>query len=218
MHEWFKFLKQNANIFSNFLLADQINFKFIPPSSPYFGGLWEAAVKSAKYHLRRVTDGHNLTIEEVTTLLAEIEAMLNARPICILSSDDIDYLTPFLAHFLIGRTTTQLPTKDLTDIKLSKLSRRQIVKQMTQHIWRRWSLEYLTNLQQRSKWNKTEQNAEVGDIALIKENNLPPSKWLLGKVIELYPGTDGNVRVVTLKTQHGTLKRPIHKLCQLPIS
>ena len=59
---------------------------------------------------------------------------------------------------------------------------------------------------------------QINDVVLIKDNNLPVSQWLLGKVINLHPGPDGYVRVVTLKTKHGELKRPIQKLCLLSIS
>lgn len=55
----------------------------------------------------------------------------------------------------------------------------------------------------------------VGEIVLIKEDNLPPMSWRLGKILEVHPGKDGKVRVVTLKTMHGMFKRPIHKLARL---
>lgn len=214
--ELYKFLNENANTISNSLLTDRISFKFIPPSSPHFGGLWEAAVKSTKFHLKRVTNGQILTIEEMSTLLTEIEAVLNSRPICILSSDELDYITP--GHFLIGRPTTQLPSKDFKDIKPSKLNRWQLIQQMAQHFWERWQQEYLTNLQNRSKWHKKQKNVEIGDIVAIKDNNLAISKWSLGRIIEVHPGPDNNIRVVTLKTTNGILKRPIHKLCLLPVN
>ncbi|GFV62752.1 DUF5641 domain-containing protein [Trichonephila clavipes] len=58
---------------------------------------------------------------------------------------------------------------------------------------------------------------EVGEIVIIKEDNIPPATWPLGKVIETHPGKDGVVRVVTLRTVKGRFKRPIHKLCKLPL-
>lgn len=78
---------------------DGVSWHFNPPSAPHFGGLWESAVKAAKYHLTRVVKDAKLTLSEITTLLCQIEACLNSRPMTTLSSDpgDMEALTP--AHF-----------------------------------------------------------------------------------------------------------------------
>lgn len=77
-------------------------WQFLPPNAPHFGGLWEAGVKSVKYHLRRCIEHQTLTFEEMTTLLCRIEACLNSRPLAPLS----DYLDGYLpltpGHFLIA--------------------------------------------------------------------------------------------------------------------
>ncbi|XP_050305599.1 uncharacterized protein LOC126742837 [Anthonomus grandis grandis] len=62
-------------------LNEQIQWHFIPVNSPHFGGLWEAGVKSSKHHLKRVVGNAHFTFEELTTLLAQIEATLNSRPL-----------------------------------------------------------------------------------------------------------------------------------------
>ncbi|GFX95068.1 integrase catalytic domain-containing protein [Trichonephila clavipes] len=87
---------------ANYLAAEGIEWKFIPVRSPNFGGLWEAAIKSCKYHLKRVVNGINLTYEELLTFTVQIEGILNSRPLCPLSNNDDDFqvLTP--AHFLIN--------------------------------------------------------------------------------------------------------------------
>lgn len=82
-------------------LADmEIKFHFNAPAWPSAGGLWEAAVKSFKFHLKRVIGDQKLTYEEFSTLLTQIEAILNSRPLCALTEDpeDLNYLTP--SHFL----------------------------------------------------------------------------------------------------------------------
>ncbi|XP_029163786.1 uncharacterized protein LOC114935214 [Nylanderia fulva] len=86
-----------------------IRWHFNPPAAPHFGGLWEAAVKSAKYHLRRVIGETTLTFEELTTLLTQIEACLNSRLLQALSDDpdDVTALTP--GHFLIGAPLLAIP-------------------------------------------------------------------------------------------------------------
>lgn len=101
-----KFLKQNNETVINQSQEFQINWHFIPAYSPHFGGLWEAGVKSAKHHLKRVAGTSHLTYEEMYTLLVQIETVLNSRPLSPLSSDpsDPNPLTP--ADFLIGRLLT----------------------------------------------------------------------------------------------------------------
>ncbi|XP_011859522.1 PREDICTED: uncharacterized protein LOC105557008 [Vollenhovia emeryi] len=105
-----------------FLLESHISWEFIPPNAPHFGGLWEAAVKSAKHHMYRIIGNAHLSYEEMLTLLCEIEAILNPRPITPLSADpnDINCLTP--GHFLIGEELNSFPRLDITDQKSKWMS------------------------------------------------------------------------------------------------
>ncbi|KAB0798698.1 hypothetical protein PPYR_09691 [Photinus pyralis] len=77
----------------------------------------------------------------------------------------------------------------------------------------RWSHEYLHEFQTRSKWQTREPQVKIGDLAVLKNELQPPSKWVLARIIDVHPGQDGVVRVVTATS---TFKRPIVKLCLLP--
>ena len=101
-------------------------------------------------------------------------------------------------------------------IPVNRISRWQYIQQRVQSFWRKFNTEYLHNLQQRNKWQKIHENLKIGDVVLIKEDNLPSYKWAMGKIIELHPDDSGAVRVVTLKTPTSILKRPIVKICKLP--
>jgi hypothetical protein len=84
-------------------------------------------------------------------------------------------------------------------------------------IWKRWKTEYLSQLTARQKWCNPQKNLETGDVVVIHEDNLPAGKWALGRVVDVHPGRDGYVRVVTLRTAKGIIKRPIVKLSVLPL-
>ncbi|XP_011687437.1 PREDICTED: uncharacterized protein LOC105449751 [Wasmannia auropunctata] len=133
------------------LAADGIQWHFNPPAAPHFGGLWEAAVKSTKNHLRRVIGEARLTFEEMTTFLAEVEACLNSRPLQALSDDpeDLDALTP--GHFLIGRPLNAISEPSLRDVPPNRPSRWRLLQNMRDHLWHRWSQEYVQSLAPRPK-------------------------------------------------------------------
>lgn len=180
--------------------------------SPFWWYLGRNNVKSAKQHLRRVIGISLLTFKELTTVLSQIEACLNSRPLYPLSADpnDLAALTP--GHFLIGEPLISISDPSLLEVNTNRLSRWQNAQQIVQRVWKRWHREYLTQLQQRFKWKTSSPNLEV----LVKEDNTPPLLWVKGRVVETHPGEDGRVRVVTLKTQSGLIKRAISKLCKLP--
>ena len=127
----------------DFLATEGCEWKFIPPHGPHFGGLWEAAVKSMKYHLRRTLCSRVATYEELYTLLAELEACLKSRYLCALPDDPFNptYLSP--EHFLIGEPLTQLLAADFTDVKCNRLSRWQTYLKQLQQFWQRWSSDYI---------------------------------------------------------------------------
>jgi hypothetical protein len=94
-----------------------------------------------------------------------------------------------------------------------------LVTRLKQHFWKRWSREYLGQLQQRNKWaTSSAQKINIGSLVVLIEDNTPPLKWPLGRVVKLHPGKDGITRVVTIQTQGAsTVKRAVRKLCVLPV-
>lgn len=154
----------------------------------------------------------------MVTVLHQIESILNSRPLCPVSSDpnDLEILTH--GHFLIGEPLNAIPEPNLIDSNLNRLTRWQLLQNFIQQFWKHWHNEYLHTLQQRNKWIKSIDNIRVGTIVLINDPNLPPLQWKLGRVSEVYPSKDGVIRSVSLKTHHGLIKRPVHKLSPLPIS
>ncbi|XP_071643010.1 uncharacterized protein [Temnothorax longispinosus] len=201
----------------NAIASDNVQWHFLPPSAPHFGGLWEAGVRSVKYHLRRVLKNHTLTFEELTTLLCRIEACLNSRPLAPLSDtlDDYEVLTP--GHFLIGSALTVNTKPSLLNVKENRLSRWQSVRHIIERFWRLWQTEYVSTLQQRVKWRRLKAPVKIGQLVLLRNAILPPCKWELGRVTQCHADADGLIRVVTVRTPTSEYKRPIVKLCLLPI-
>ena len=214
----YDFLIRNSEYLATQLANDFIKWHFIPAASPSFGGIWEAGIKSAKVHIKRVIGESHLTFEQFATVLTQIEAILNSRPLCPLTQDpdDIAALTP--GHFLIGRPITNLPELNLVDVPINRLSKWQHLQVMSQHFWRRWQREYLSELQTRVKWKQNGNSLlKVGSLVLVKEDNTPSMTWPLGRVLALHPGKDGIVRVIELKVSSGTITRAVNRVCVLPI-
>nr|CAI5838764.1 unnamed protein product [Callosobruchus analis] len=212
-----RFLKGNNAAISEGASNLNISWHFIPANSPHFGGIWEANIKSTKFHLRKVMGNCALTFEELYTLLVQIEAVLNSRPLHPLSVDpnDLTALTP--AHFLIGRPLLTTPEPDLTAINENRVTRYQHLQRLHQHFWSRWSKNYLSELQQRRKWKMTNGDITIGQLVLIRDDHLPPMKWRLGRVDSMIVGSDGLSRVARIKTAEGIFSRAINRLCPLPI-
>lgn len=200
----------------DFASQNSIQFKFIPAYSPHFGGIWEAGVKSAKFHLKRVVGNSHLTFEELNTLFAQVEAILNSRPLCPLSSSPNDLLSLSPGHFLIGRPLTAPPSQHLGDSKESKLPRYERLEKMRQHFWQRWQREYLSEMQQRTKWKGSTSKLDIGDMVLLADDNAPPLSWKLGRVLRLITGSDGIARVADITTNKGCVRRSLVRLCKLP--
>ncbi|XP_031617636.1 uncharacterized protein LOC116337338 [Contarinia nasturtii] len=195
------------------------NWKFITPAASHQGGIYEAAVKSMKFHLKRIIGIKTLLYENFITLLAQIEAILNSRPLYPLKDDptDIQALTP--GHFLVGEPLIlplpfSIDPKPTTDrIRLWK-DRQTMIK----HFWQRWKEEYLTSLQERKKWRREQESMKIGQLVVLKSENHPPASWALGRIVELLPSKDGLVRNVIVETATNKFKRAVQKICILPVS
>nr|CAI5852148.1 unnamed protein product [Callosobruchus analis]CAI5857270.1 unnamed protein product [Callosobruchus analis]CAI5864086.1 unnamed protein product [Callosobruchus analis]CAI5867998.1 unnamed protein product [Callosobruchus analis] len=125
--------------------------------------------------------------------------------------NDLSPLTP--AHFLLGRSMQDVPEANFTPLPANRLSSYEFICKLKQQFWERWSKEYITE----TKMEEDKNTLQVGQMVLVKEPNLPPLKWRLGRVLSLIPGPDDVPRVAVLKTSIGTIKRALNRLCVLPV-
>lgn len=209
---------ETQSILKNYEVFSKILFQFAPPRSPHFNGLAEHAIKRVKNYIKKIAGNSNLTFEEMYSLLVSIEGILNSRPLTALSSDpnDLNVLSP--SHFLIGESLSAPVEVDLTPCSLSLLSRWQMIEHMKQHFWKRFQKEVLSELQTRCKWREaSKRSLDIGALVLLVDENAPPLRWRMGRVIATYPGKDGIIRVEEVRTVNGLMKRAITKVCPLPI-
>ena len=213
LNELEKMAKAGAQSYSS------VEWLFIPTRSPNFGGLWEAAVKSMKHHLRRVMGNSILTYEEMTTIQCQIGQVLNNRPLMVLTNnpDDIFALTPSM--LVNGSRLDAIPQPRLQkmDARGHPVKRFRSLQKLLSQFWKRWSSEYVASLQPRGKWRQERANLSVDDVVLITDDDIPPLQWSIGRVMQLKLGHDGLARVAMVRTSRGGFTRPFSKLRRLPI-
>lgn len=199
------------------LTPQQISFKFICASSPHTGGIWESNVKAVKFHMKRIMGLTKLNFEEFYTLIKQIEACLNSKPLCKMSEtpEDFEFLTP--GHFLTGDSLVSIPEPNFGTTSLNRLSRYQLTQRMFQDFWKVYQKIVYGDLQVRHKWHKLRDNIKIGDVVLVKDDNLPPLQWKMGRIVDIFPGKNNEVRQVELKCNNHNIRRTVHKLCLLPI-
>ncbi|XP_075167783.1 uncharacterized protein LOC142239930 [Haematobia irritans] len=211
------FLKASQKAVQSNYSFQGITWHFIPPGAPHMGGLWEAGVKSFKTHFRKVAGNFKHTFEEFQTLLARIEACLNSRPLCPMSEEpsDLSALTP--GHFLIGTPILAPLDPNIQESPMSLVNRWQRLKVIHQHFCLRWKEEYIKELHNRYKWKRPTENICNDMMVVVRDENLPPNEWRLGRILKVHPGSDGRVRIADVLTERGTITRPVVKLVVLPM-
>jgi len=162
----------NQSTIVNQTVNSNIRWKFIPPSSPWMGGAWESLVKVTKKALETIINHKPVYEEQLHTVLVEVEATVNSRPLTALSDDvnDFSALTP--NHFLHGKClSNQIPGVDESNMNIRK--RWKVVQAIAEHFWKRFTKEYLPSLNVRRKWNRIQRNVKVNDLVLLQTDNTP---------------------------------------------
>ena len=192
--------KQNSIL--KYLHSKDCTWEFNPPHASHMGGVWERMIGVS----RRILDSMllqnkytYLTHEVLCTLMAEVSAIINARPLVPISSDPFSPVLLSPAMLLTQKPGLLAPPGDVTGKDLLKGQWRQ-VQALANEFWSRWRNEYLSTLHPRRKWHSTHRNLQPGDIVLLKQTQAPRNEWPLALVTSTFPSGDGKVRKVEVKT------------------
>lgn len=198
------------------LAPSQVRFQFNPPNAPHFGGTWEREIRSIKTALYTVIGAQTVTDEVFATVLAEIEGVLNSKPLGYVSTDvaDVDPVTP--NYLLMGRPDPALPQNvyDPSELKGKRMWRHSQV--LSDQFWKHFVLHYLPALQARQKWAKDRDNLTEGTVVMVVDQSLPRAMWPVGRVKRTITGVDGRVRSAEVDVHGRTYTRPVAKLIELP--
>ena len=156
-----------------------------------------------------------MTDSVLRTALIEVEAVLNNRPLTHNSSDPEDYTALTPNHFLHGRAGGFSLPDVCTHKEINSRRRWRQAQVVADHVCRRWLDEYLPSLTVRKKWLHDKQTVQENDLVILVDKNLPRGQWELGRITQTFPGDDGRVRAVRVKTAKNLYTRPVAKVCVL---
>ncbi len=196
-------------------LCRPIQWKLNPPSAPWWGGWYERLIGIVKNCLRRVLGKASLSYEELETVLTDVESTVNQRPLTYVSEDpeDLIPLTPSL--ILTGCHSPNIPEAELVDGKgLSK--RWEYIQRIRTDLRSRYKKEYLGQMAS-SRGPKENRSIKVGDVVIVGQENKKRIEWPIGKISEVFPGKDGIIRTVKVKTTEGVLLRPLQRIYPMEV-
>ena len=207
----------------------KVTWQFIIEKAPWWGGFWERLVRSVKNCLKNSVGRSLLDFEELRTLMVEIEAVINNRPLTYMYDDEngITYpLTP--SDPIYGRQLSTSPNSKhfnviSTNKALTKKARHHF--RLLENFNRQWQKEYLLSLREnyyvKKQKGKPAPVLAQGDVVLVKEEGTARCWWKLAKIVELIYSKDNAVRAARVKVISSdravTLRRPVAHLIPLEV-
>ena len=197
------------------LAKGRTKWNWNPPYGSHHGGVFEIMIKAAKRAIYAILHDACPTDEELLTVVTEVEGLLNSRPLtyCNDDSKDEQVLTP--NHFLYGQAGGQLAPQVIDEVAFNPRNRWRYVQDLIRKVWVRWQKEFLSLQQNRPKWQVKQENLKVDDIVLMADSSNPRGRWPLGRIVEVFPGVDGLVRIVKVYAAGKVWRRPITSLSLL---
>ncbi|XP_028398937.1 uncharacterized protein LOC114522452 [Dendronephthya gigantea] len=204
----------NEKELKEFSAEKGMEWRFITPAAPHHNGCAEALVKSSKKALKIAIGEQILAPFELYTCLLEVSNLINQRPIGRIPNDPDDgsFLCP--NDILLGRASTMVPQGPFRETK-NPQHRVEFVQKIIDSFWKRWSRDVFPTLVPRKKWTTEKRNVRVDDIVVVQDTNAIRGNWTTGRIVNVYPGNDGRIRNVKVKTSTSHYERPITKVAVL---
>ena len=181
------------------------------PTASHQNGVVESLIKSVRQALSSTCKNQSFTEEQWRTFLAEVSYVVNGRPLYP-SSENIWETPPITPNdILLGQhhsVPQPVPEERVNPRDLTKSTQKRV-----QEFWTCWMKYFAPTLLPRNKWYRVRENVQIGDLVLQVDPNHRRAQWKMAVIIDTYPGEDGLVRKVRIRTQTGEYDRPIHKLC-----
>jgi hypothetical protein len=207
-----------------FVAASQqlkVKWKFIISRAPWTG-FWERLIGYTKTALKKVLGQAMVSFDELSTITTQVEAMINDRPLTYVSNelDQPRAITPsqlLYGHDIHCPSNENEQLEEFSHINLN--ARQKKCEKLKDHIWKRWQTEYLHSLREKHHYVKSKHiicEPKIDDIVLIFSES-KRSNWKLGRIIQLYPSSDGLIHSVRLKTSTGFIDRHIKHLYPLEV-
>ncbi|XP_068742081.1 uncharacterized protein [Montipora capricornis] len=195
----------------NFCAEKGMHWKFTTPAAPHQNGCAEALVKTCKNALKRAIGSQLLTPFELYTVFLEVANLVNQRPIGRIPNDPDDgkYICP--NDILLGRASSEVPQGPFKETQNPR-HRVEFLQKIVDSFWKRWNRDVFPSLVPRKQWQIERRNVKVNDIVTVADSNAVRGKWCTGRIMEVYPGPDGRVRNVKVKTSTGVYSRPVTKV------
>ena len=186
------------------LLKDQqCEWVFNCPAASSTGGVWERMIRSARRILNGLmtTAETRLTTSSLRTLLYEVMAIMNSRPLSVESLEDPTGPLPLTPNHILTMKSCGIPPPPGAFIKADVYMRKQWrkIQYLSDQFWKMWRRDYLATLQSRRKWQREQRNLSVGDIVLLIDDSVCRSEWRLARVEKVYPSADRLVRSCQLR-------------------
>ena len=191
-----------------------IDWVFNPPYASHRGGIWERMIRTIRRILSFIVKEQPTSDEVLLTSLAEVERIINDRPLVPIYDDPQQPSALRPNDLLLLR-----PNQGLSNDEIPLRDRYTKGWRQAQHLanifWKRWRAEYFPTLRLTQKWLSPQENLKSGDLVLIQRPSTPRGHWPKGIVESTFPGADSKVRQVTVRTTQGLIKRDVRSLCLL---
>ena len=212
-----------SKILKSYVAQEGIEWKFNLAKAPWWGGMFERLIKSVKRCLRKSLKNKKLSYEELETVLAQIEGVINSRPITYVGEDCEQILTP--SHLHTGYRILDPPNKARPkliemDGNLARDAFHGKIHQL-ENFWKVWEREYVLGLRERAVKLETKgEFPKINDVVVVHQENKRRHLWRLGRIMQLKRSTDGEVRGAMVRVAEKgkrptIIERPLNKLFPL---